>query len=52
MMVVEPKIVQLVELDEEPINLSNSTYQMVQKPYLSSRTLVQSVKVEPQLIEV
>ena len=49
---------QPIELDEEPIdllaqpvNLFSSIDQGVQKPYFSSRTLVQPVKIEPQLIE-
>ena len=52
MMVVEPKTTQLVEPDEEPVNLFSSIGRMVQKPSLSSRTLVQLVKVEPQPVEV
>ena len=49
MIVVEPKIAQLVEL----VNLFNSTCQTVQKPLsLSFRMLVQLVKVEFQSIEV
>ena len=47
MMVVEPKMTQLVEPDEEPVDLFTSTDQQVQKPSLSSRMLVQPVKVEP-----
>ena len=52
MMVVEPKMVQPVDLDEKPVGLSWSTYRIVQKPYLYSITFFQSVKVEPQLVEV
>ena len=57
-MVVNPKMAQPIELDEEPIdllaqpvNLFSSIDQGVQKPYFSSRTLVQPVKIEPQPIE-
>ena len=52
MMVVEPKMTQLVEPDEEPVDLFISTDQQVQKPSLSSRMLVQPIKVEPQSVEV
>ena len=51
-MVVEPKMTQSIESDEEPVNLFSSTGRMVQKPSFSSRTLVQLVKVEPQPVEV
>ena len=51
-MVVKPKMAQPVELDEEPIDLFNFTGWKVQKHFLSSKTIVQSVKVEPQSIEV
>ena len=58
-MVVNPKMAQPIELDEEPIdllaqpvNLFSSIDQGVQKPYFSSRTLVQPVKIEPQPIEI
>ena len=52
MMVVEPKTTQPIELDEEPVNLLSSTGRRVQKSSLSSRTLVQPIKVEPQSIDV
>ena len=45
MMVVEPKMVQSVESNEEPIDLFSSTDRRVQTPFLSSRTVVQPVKV-------
>ena len=38
MMVVKPKTAQLVEPDEKPINLFNSTDQGVQKPSLFQNT--------------
>ena len=50
-MVVEPKMAQSVESDEEPIDLFSSIGQGVQKHSLSSKTLVQLVKIEPQLVE-
>ena len=46
MMVVKPKTAQSVEPNKEPVDLFNSTGQMVQKLSLSSRTLVQSVEVQ------
>ena len=52
MMVVNPKMIQSIESDEQPVDQFSSTDQRVQKSSLFSRTLVQSVKVEPQLIEV
>ena len=52
MMVVEPKLVQLVELNEELVNLLSSTGWMVQKPYFFSGMLVQPVKVQPQSFEI
>ena len=52
MIVVEPKMTQPVESDKELIGLFISTSRNVQKPSLSSRTLVQLVKVEPQPVEV
>ena len=52
MMVVEPKMVQSVESNEEPVDLFSSTDQRVQTPFLSSRTVVQPVKIEPQPVEV
>ena len=51
-MVVEPKTAQPIELDEELVNLFSSTDRKVQKPSLSSRMVIQPVKVEPQPIEV
>ena len=51
MMVVEPKLVQLVEPNEELVNLLSSTGWMVQKPYLFSGMLVQPVKVQPQPVD-
>ena len=51
-MVVEPKTAQPIELDEELVNLFSSTDRKVQKPSLSSRTVVQQLKVEPQPVEV
>ena len=50
-MVVEPKMTQSIESDEEPVDLFRSIGQGVQKHSLSSRTLVQLVKIEPQLVE-
>ena len=44
-MVVEPKTTQLVESDKEPVNLFSSTGQGVQKPFFSSKTLVQLIEV-------
>ena len=52
MMVVNPKTIQSIEPDEQPIDRFNSTGQRVQKPSLFSRTLVQPIKIEPQLVEV
>ena len=46
-MIVEPKTTQQIESDEEPVNLFSSIDRGVQKPSLSSRTLVQLVEVEP-----
>ena len=51
-MVVEPKMTQSVESNEEPIDWFGSTGRRVQKPSLSSKILVQPIKVEPQLVEV
>ena len=51
MMVVKPKTTQSVEPDEEPVDLFNLTGLIVQKLSLSSRTIVQPVKVEPQLVD-
>ena len=61
-LVVEPKMTQLVELDEEPIDCQlnrsrsrstpNSTCRGCKKLSLSSKMIVQPVKVEPQLVEV
>ena len=51
-LVVEPKMTQPVESDKELIGLFISTSRNVQKPSLSSRILVQLVKVEPQPVEV
>ena len=52
MIVVEPKMTQPVESDKELIGLFISTSRNVQKPSLSSRTLVQLDKVEPQPVKV
>ena len=52
MMVVEPKMTQLVESNEELIDWFGSTGRRVLKPSLSSRMLVQPIKVEPQSVEV
>ena len=46
MMIVEPKMAQPVELDEESIYLFNSTDWKVQKPSLYSRMLIRLIKVE------
>ena len=45
MMVVEPKMAQPIEPDEESINQFSSTSRRVQKLSLSSRTLVQLIEV-------
>ena len=47
MMVVNPKKIQSIEPNEQPIDQFSLIGQMVQKPSLYSRTLVQPVKVEP-----
>ena len=52
MMVVEPKMAKSVESNEELVDLFSSTDRRVQTPSLSSRMVVQPVKIEPQLIEV
>ena len=52
MMVVEQKTAQPVEPYKEPIDLLSSIGRRVQKPFLYFTTLVQPVKVEPQLVEV
>ena len=52
MMVVKPKTTQSIESDEQLVDQFNSIGRMVQKPYLFSRTLVQPIKVKPQLVEV
>ena len=52
MMVVEPKMAQSVESNEELVDLFSSTDRMVQTPSLSSRMVVQPVKIEPQPVEV
>ena len=62
MMIVESKTAQPIEPDEELINLQlnqsrnqstlGSNGRGMQKPFLSSRMLVQSVNVEPQPVEV
>ena len=52
MMVVNPKTIQSIEPDEQPVDQFSSTGQRVQKPFLFSRMFVQPVEVEPQLIEV
>ena len=49
-MVVEPKIVQLIESDEKSVDLFSSIGRMVKKPYLFCRIVVQLVEVESQLI--
>ena len=51
-MVVEPKTVQPIEPDKKLVDLFSSTSREEQIPFLSSRTLVQSVKVESQPVEV
>ena len=43
---------QLVELDEEPIDPQLNWSRDAKKPFLSSRTVVQPVKVEPQPVKV
>ena len=43
-MVVEPKMAQPVESNDEPVDLFNLTGQGMQKPSLSSRMLVQSIE--------
>ena len=48
MMVVEPKMAQSVESNEELVDLFSSTDRRVQTPSLSSRMVVQPVKIEPQ----
>ena len=50
-LVIEPKTAQPVELDKEPVDPQLNRLRSVKKPYLSSRTVVQSVKVEPQPID-
>ena len=52
MMIVELKTAQPIESDKEPIDMLSSIGRMVQKSYFSSRTLVQTVKVKLQLVEV
>ena len=47
MIIVELKMTQPFEPDEEPVDLFSSIGQMMQKPSFYSRTIVQSVKVEP-----
>ena len=61
-LVVEQKTAQLVELDEEPVDRQlnrsrfrstpSSTSRGCKKLFLSFRTIVQLVKVEPQPVEV
>ena len=51
-MVVEPKTTQVVEPHEEPVDQFSSISQGVQKLSLSSRMIVQLVKVEPQPVEI
>ena len=61
-LVVEPKTAQPVELNEESVDRQlnqsrskstpSSTGRGCKKLSLSSKTIVQSVKVEPQLVEV
>ena len=51
MMIVEPKMAQPVELDEESVDLFNSTYWKVQKPSLYSRMLIRLIKVELYPVE-
>ena len=50
-LVVESKMTQLVELDEEPIDPQLNWSRDAKKPFLSSRTVVQPVKVEPQPVD-
>ena len=50
-MIVEPKIAQPVEPDKEPIDPQLNQL-MGEKNLLSSKTVVQSVEVEPQPVEV
>ena len=50
-MVVKPKTAQLVEPSEETIDQLSSNGREVQKSYLSFRTFVQPVEVEPQLVK-
>ena len=50
-MVVEPKATQMVELNKEPIDLFNSTRQMMQKSSLYSKMLVWSIEVVPHPVE-
>ena len=47
-LVIEPKMAQPIEPDEEPINPQLNWSRGTKKPYLSSKTVVQLVKVEPQ----
>ena len=46
MMVVESKIAQLVESNEEPVYLFSSIDQKMQKLSLSSRTLIQPIEFQ------
>ena len=50
-LVVEQKMAQPVEPDEEPVDPSTQPVEGCKKSSLSSRTVVQPVKVEPQSID-
>ena len=51
-LVVEPKTAQPVEPDEESVNPQLNRSRGAKNSSLSSRMIVQPVKVEPQLVEV
>ena len=51
MMIVEAKMAQPVELDEESVDLFSSTNWKVQKPSLYSRMLIRSIEVELYPVE-
>ena len=51
-LVVEPKTTQPVELNVEPIDPKLNRSRSKKKPSLSFKTVVQSIEVKPQSVEV
>ena len=50
-LVVETKMAQLVKLDEEPVDPQLNWSRDAKKHSLSSKMVVQPIKVEPQLVD-